>query len=261
MVGYRIAEEAIDLDCSRPVDRQAAGAVTGGHETDRSGEYLGPAGVRATRAYPTRRLKDDRRIEAGHECLGPRVEAAVVGQLHDVGGGQLPERIDRGPLDVATEQHGSPGHLDADDHGAVVELPVDFRPDRVQPRPAAPSEVAVFTGGNLDDPHGAISEPTEQEHHRAVRITPGLARKLRRDEHLADRERVGQLQRCGVVIEIRVADNQRIDRPHAQTPQRGHDHATGYGAIAARTRVKEDRARTAAHDKARSIADRQHVDA
>ncbi len=218
MVGYRIAEEAIDFDRSRPVDRQAAGAVAGGHETDRSGEYLGPAGVRATRPHPTRRLNDDRRIEAGHECLGPRVEAPVVGQLHDVGGGQLPDRIDRGPLDVAAQQHGSPLPLDADDHGAVVELPVGLRADRVQPRPAAHSKVTVLTGGNFDDPDGALGEPTEQEHHRAVRIAPGLARKLRRNKHVVDRERVGQLQRGGVVIEIRVADDQRIDRPHAQAP-------------------------------------------
>jgi len=217
MVGYRIAEKAIDGDRARPVDHHAARAVAGGHQADRSDKYLRPAGVRATRPRPTRRLKDDHRLETGDECLGPPVEAAVVGQLHDVGDRQLTQRIDRGPLDVATEQHGSsPGHLDADDHGSVVELPVGLRRAWVQPRPAAGSEVAVFTGGNLDDPDGALGEPAEQEHHRAVRIAPGLARKLRRDKHLPDRERVGQFQRGGIVIEIRVAHDQRIDRPHTQ---------------------------------------------
>ncbi len=218
MVGYRRrrCHPAIEGDRAEPVYHDAARAVAGGDKTDRSAKYLGPASVRASQSHATRRLQDDARCKAGDECLGPRIEAAVVGQLHDVGGGQPAERVDRGPLDVAGQQHGSPGDLDADDHGAVVEFPVGLRPDGVQPRPAARPEVAVFTGGNLDDPDGALGEPAEQEHHRAVRIAPGLARKLRRDKHLPDRERVGQFQRGGIVIEIRVAHDQRIDRPHTQ---------------------------------------------
>ena len=132
-------------------------------------------------------------------------------QLHDVGRGKLAERGDRDPLDVAAEQHASSSRLDPDNHGAVVELPVVIRPVRVQPRPLTCSELTVLTGGNFHHRAVTLGEPAQQEHHRAIGITPGFPAQLRRHEYFADRECVGQLQRGGVVIEVRVADHQRVD--------------------------------------------------
>ncbi len=95
----------------------------------------------------------------------------MVGQFHDVGGVKVAEGVHRGSLYVAAEQHAAPGRLDADDHGGVVELHVGVRPARVQPRPPAPAEDAVFPGGDFDDPDGPLGEPAQQEHHRAVGVT------------------------------------------------------------------------------------------
>ena len=171
-----LIHETIDRDLTGPVDHDTTRPVTGSHETDRIGQDLAPARVRATQPHPTRRLQNNRGFQAGHERLGTRVEAAVMGQLHDVGTRQLSERLDRGPLDVAAQQNGTPGDLDADDHGAVVELPPGLVRTRVQPRPPTTSELASFTRGDLDDPDGALGEPAKQEHHRAVRVAPSLAR-------------------------------------------------------------------------------------